>query len=384
MLKRSLLTLLSLAVVCGGLLAVKQSRTIQVSTGAATTTPPTPVAVAAAIMGPLPRSLGAIGTIEAVQQVMIAPEVGGRTVALYFASGGVVRAGDPLVQLNDAPERGDLVRFRATAQLAERELVRVKSVTDSRAVAQRDVDVQQGRLDEARGDILRTEALIAQKLIRAPFSGILGVRKTHLGEYLQPGQPIITLTALETLYVNFTLPEQALSQLAPRQSVDFRVDAYPNRVFTAELTSIEAQVAAETRTVTVQATCENRTHLLRPGMFANVQVVLPPEPNVVTVPETAVDRTLYGEAVFVVRQTQSEEHGQPHYTVERVLAKTGRRVDGRVVLLEGVAPGELVVASGQVDLANGASVSIAPADTLTTMPSSPMVPSSVAARPLVE
>jgi multidrug efflux system membrane fusion protein len=237
------------------------------------------------------------------------------------------------------------------------------------------VDEARRRLGEARGDISRTEALIAQKLIRAPFDGVLGVRKINLGEYLQTGQPIVTLTDLNTLYVNFTLPEQELSRLVRGQSIDLTADAFPGRTFKATITTIEPQVAADTRTILIQATLANREQLLRPGMFTAVRVILPAEQNVVTVPETAVDKTIYGDSVLVVRQTATSEIDQPRYTAERVFVKTGRQVDGRIAILEGVASGDLIITTGQVNLASGAPVTLAPSDTLSESRKRPVSPS---------
>jgi len=195
MLKRVTFTVLGLILAFGGLYLIKNSREQKVmATQLASLPPPTPVATAAAIVGLLPRYIDAIGTLAAEQQVVVAPEVGGRVTTLHFASGETVRTGAALVQLNDAPERGDLDRFRALAEFAQRERARVESVTDRRAISQTMVDEAKRRLEEARAEITRTEALIAQKLIRAPFDGVLGVRKINLGEYLQPGQPIVTLT----------------------------------------------------------------------------------------------------------------------------------------------------------------------------------------------
>jgi multidrug efflux system membrane fusion protein len=350
----------------GGLYLTKRYQDAQAGAHfAASGPPPARVAVASATTGKLARILEAIGSLEAVRQVIVAPEVGGRIVTIHFEPGTPVRAGDRLVQLNDAPERGELERSRAAAKLAERELTRLQSVTDSRAVSRLDVEAAESRLEQARGDITRIEALIAQKLVLAPFTGVLGLRKVHLGQYLQPGQSIVSLTDLEVLYLNFTLPEQTFRQLVVGQSVELHIDAFPDRVFEGTITTIEPQVIVETRTITVQATLTNHEHLLRPGMFATVQVMLPPEENIVTVPETAVDKTMYGDSLFVVRQRGlNATTQQPQYAVERLFVKTGRRANGRIAVLDGVTPGDLVVTSGQVNLTSGAPVTIAQVDTL--------------------
>lgn len=366
MLKRVTFTLLGLILAFGGLYLIKNSREQKaMATQLASLPPPTPVATAAATVGPLPRYIDAIGTLEAVQQVVVAPEVGGRVTALHFESGGTVRAGISLVQLNDAPEHGDLDRFRAMSEFAQRELARVESVTDRRAISQTMVDEAKRRRDEAHAEITRTEALIAQKLIRAPFDGVLGVRKINLGEYLQPGQPIVTLTNLDKLYVNFTVPEQVLSQLADGQPVDVTADAFPARPFRATISTIEPHVAVETRTLAVQATLANREHLLRPGMFVAVRVVLPLEQNVITVPETAVDKTIYGDSVLRVHQAETSTSDRPSYVTERVFVKTGRSVDGRIAIVGGITAGDLIITAGQVNLENGMPVALAPTDTLT-------------------
>jgi multidrug efflux system membrane fusion protein len=354
-------TALGLVVVFGGLEAARRYREAWNAAQGAVSAPPVPVAVMTATAGPLRSYLEALGSLEAVRQVVVAPEVGGRVTSIQFEPGALVRPGDLLVQLNDAPERGELARLRATARLAELEHARAATLLARNAASKSEVDVTRGQLEEASGSIARSEAIIAQKTVRAPFAGRLGVRKVNLGEYLQPGQPVVSLTDLDALHVNFTLPEQSLRQLAPGQAVDLTVDAYPGRVFEAAITTIEPQVFAETRTVMVQATFRNGEHLLRPGMFAAVRVVLPAEPDVVTVPETALDRTIAGDSVFIARPTGP---GRSGHRAERVPVKVGRRADGRVAVLEGIAPGDFVVVSGQINLTSGTDVAITTSESL--------------------
>lgn len=316
--------------------------------------PATPVAACPAACGPLPVYLDAIGSLKAARQVVVAPEAGGTVTAIHFESGGAVKKGDPLVQLNDAPERGDLERFNGVLVQADREYRRVADTVRAGVGSRSDADLAQSRLAEVKGQIARTEALIAQKKVTAPFAGVLGVRKVNLGDYLQPGQAVVTLTDLDTLHVDFTLPEQAVPLLRVGFPVEITVDAFRGRVFPAKVTTLEPQVYAESRTALVQGTLDNPGHLLRPGMFAAVRVVLPPEPDVVTVPETALDRSVAGDSVYVVRATDGGR------AVERVAVKAGRRVGGRVVILDGVTGGELVVTSGQINLAPGSPVTVVP------------------------
>jgi multidrug efflux system membrane fusion protein len=277
----------------------------------------------------------------------------------------MVAEGDPLVQLNDAPERGDLANYQAQARLASANLGRDKALSARDFQSHMVVDQQQSLMDQAEAQIARTEALIAQKLIRAPFAGQLGVRQVNIGGYVNPGGAIVTLTDLSTLWVNFTLPEQAASQIRIGQKAELKADAYPGRVFVAKVTAIEPQLSQQTRTILVQATLDNADHALLPGMYAEVAITLPDVRQQVTVPETAVDYSLYGDSVFVVRPGAKDPQS---LEVERVFVKTGDKVDGRVSILDGLKGGEQVAASGQLRLDNGTLVTLQPGDALQARP----------------
>jgi len=213
-------------------------------------------------------------------------------------------------------------------------------------------------LEEARAQIVKTEALIEQKLIRAPFSGQLGVRQIEVGQYLTPGAPIVTLTDLSTLYVNFTLPGRQRPEIKVGQQVAVRSDAFPGRAFDAKITTIEPQISADTRTMMVQATMQNPDDALLPGMFIDAQVVLPPQPDMLVLPATAVEYTLYGDSVFVIRDDGKDANGQPILKAVRTPVKTGARWDQNVAILDGLKPGERVVSAGQVKVQNGTQVKI--------------------------
>jgi multidrug efflux system membrane fusion protein len=368
---RFLLMALALAIVFGGLYGFAKFREKAIATYFATNRPPpTPVAAAEATLQSVPKSLGGIGTVWAVHQVTVAPEVGGRIVQIFFEPGAAVRAGDPLVQLNDKPEQGDLANYQAQAKLATLNLERSKKLVGQQFTPQATVDQNQALLEQANAGISKTQAVIAQKLIRAPFSGVLGIRQAELGQYVNPGGAIVTLTNLDALYVNFTLPEQNSSQVAVGQTVRLAVDAYPGRAFAAKVTTIEPQVSADLRLVKLQASLDNPDHALRPGMFARVEVALPPEPAMVTVPETAIDYTVYGDSAFVIREDGKDGAGNPVLKVTRTAVKTGDRFDNRVAIVSGLQAGDRVVASGQLKLSNGAAVTIMQSDAL-AKPSEP-------------
>jgi multidrug efflux system membrane fusion protein len=350
---------LLLAVVLGGLYGFNRFRTQAIATYFANNKPP-PAHISAAQVKTeaVPRFATGIGSVTAVHQVTINPEVGGRVTKILFEAGATVQAGDSLVQLNDAPERGDLANYEAQARWAQTTLQRSSQLAQRQFEARETVDQKQSQLDQARAQIIKTEALINQKLIRAPFSGQLGMRKVEVGQYLVPGAPIVTLTDLSLLYVNFTLPARMRSEIAVGQSVDVTADAFPGRTFKAEITTIEPQVSADTRTMTVQATMRNPEQQLLPGMFVNAAVVLPPQPDVMMLPETAVDYTLYGDSVYVIREDGKDANGQPIFKAVRTPIKTGARIGGKVAILQGLEPGERVVAAGQVKVQNGAQVAI--------------------------
>jgi len=336
--------------------------------------PPTPVNVALAKLETVPKSLGAIGTVEAHRQVTMAPEVAGRVVAILFESGARVSAGTPLVQLNDATEQAELAGLRAKLRLAELTLERARSLVSRQAGPQTNVDAATAQRDEILANIAGTEARIAEKLIRAPFDGMLGIRQSHLGAFVTPGTPLVTLTDLSSLLVTFTLPEQALAELSVGQAVQLTSDAIADGEFDAIITVIEPQVSADLRVVKAQARVERPPERLLPGLFASVRVLRPAQPAVVVVPVTAVDYTLYGDSVFVVRAAAagagagadagSGTDAGPPLFAHRIPVRTGDRFQDRVEVLGGLQPGERVVTSGQVKLADGAPVVISEATAL--------------------
>jgi membrane fusion protein, multidrug efflux system len=350
---------LLLAIVLGGLYQFNRFRDHAIAEYFAHNKPP-PAEISAVRVETrsVPRFAPGIGSIVAVHQVTVNPEVAGRVTKIFFQPGETVKAGDPLVQLNDAPDRGDLANFEAQVRLAEITLARSKQLVKRQFTPQETVDQNQSQLDQMNAMVQKTQAIIAQKLIRAPFSGRLGVRQIDLGQYLNAGAPIVTLTDLSRLWVNFTLPSQQRSEIRVGQPVRITSDAYPGRVFKAKLTTIEPQLSPDTRTIEVQATMPNPDDALLPGMFVNAAIVLPPEPDVTVVPETAVEYTLYGDSVYVVRRSGRDAAGKPVMKAVRVPVKTGMRWADKVAILSGLKPGEEVVAAGQTKLQNGVEVAV--------------------------
>src|ERR1700712_1318663 len=291
--------------------------------------PPTSVSIAEAKSETIPNLLTAVGDLAAVHQVNVTSDVNGRITEIMFTAGSSVKAGTPLVQLFDGPDQGDLASFKAQATVAQISLDRAKQLAARQFGPQATVDQAQSAFDQANAGIAKTQAIISQKQVQAPFDGDLGVRKVEVGQYLTAGTQIVSLTDLSVLYANFTVTEKDSGALKVGQTVRIAVDAYPDRTFEGKITTIEPQIATDTRNIRVQATIANPDKILKPGMFATTTVVLPDKPAVVTIPETAVDYTLYGDSVFLIAE-KKEEDGKTSLTATRTFVQTGNRIEGRV------------------------------------------------------
>jgi multidrug efflux system membrane fusion protein len=361
---------LALALLVGAFVGFNAFRSKMIAQFFATNKPPpATVTVAEAKSEVVPNLLKAVGDLVAVHQVNVTSDVSGRITEILFTAGSDVKAGSPLVQLFDAPEQADLASFKAQATVGQLSLDRAKQLASRQFGPQATVDSAQAVYDQANAGIARTQAVISQKLVRAPFDGELGVRHVEVGQYLTAGTQIVTLTDLSAVYANFTTTEKDRATLQVGQTVRVVVDAYPARKFEGKITTIEPQINTDTRSIRIQATIENPDHVLKPGMFATTTVVLPDKPAVVTVPETAVDYTLYGDSVYLITEKKADD-GTTSLTAVRTFVRTGDRTDGRVVITNGLKSGDRVVAVGQLKLQSGAAVAIS-ADPAPPMPAKP-------------
>src|ERR1700716_2921297 len=361
---------LALALLVGAFVGFNAFRSKMIAQFFATNKPPpATVTVAEPKSEVVPNLLKVVGDLAAVHQVNVTSDVSGRITEILFTAGSSVKADTPLIQLFDAPEQADLASFKAQATVAQLSLDRAKQLAARQFGPQATVDQAQAAFDQAQAGIARTEAVISQKLVRAPFDGELGVRKVEIGQYLTAGSQIVSLTDLSELYANFTVTEKDSGNLKVGQTVRVAVDAYPGRTFEGKITAIEPQIATDTRNIRVQATIANPEKILKPGMFATTTIVLPDKPAVVTVPETAVDYTLYGDSVYVVTE-KKEEDGKTSLSAVRTFVQSGNRIDGRAEIVKGLKAGDRVVAVGQLKLQSGAAVTIS-ADTQPVIPANP-------------
>lgn len=330
---------------------------------AAQTPPPVAVNVETVTASSVAQTLSAIGSIAAVHQVTISPETAGLVTSIAFVAGQPVKAGDLIVQLNDATERAELDGFRAQQKLAEIALKRARQLAGSSASSQAQLDQAQSSYDTATAGIARAEAVINQKALRAPFDGTLGVRQTEVGHFLDRGKPAVQLTNLDELYVEFALPEQTRPQISLGQAVDVSVDAYPGRTFAGQIAVIDPQINVATRSIRLQAVVANPERLLNPGMFATVNVALPPAEGQITVAETALSYSLYGNFVYVVEDGGADAKG-PVLKAKRTTVKTGAAVDGRLIVTEGLKAGDRIVTTGLGKLFDGARLTLSETPTL--------------------
>ena len=313
---------------------------------------PIKVAVAPVSNQPLTRYVEAIGELEAIEEVSVPAEIGGRIVELPIQSGQTVERGQVLVRLNDAPERGQLVHLQGQLANTRVRLERLQKLISSKAISRETLDDAQAQYTTARGALQELMARIEQRTIRAPFAGTLGIRKVHVGQYVNPGDTLINLMGNKGLYVNFSVPEQALNQFRTGSTLHIELDALPHQPLTAVVSSIDPFLD-RSRTLSVQAHLQHPPSAALPRMFAKVRLPQALPENTLSLPQTAVTYSAYGEDVYVVQPANNANNAP---TVRRVSVKTGERRDGWVVIEQGLTMGDQVVTSGQIKLSDGARV----------------------------
>ena len=302
-------------------------------------------------------TLPAVGNLTAVNGVDVNSQVPGQVIKIAFQSGQDVKKGDLLIQLDDSLDQQNLITQQAQLKFAEEDYNRKKTLAARKVIAQSDLDQSATNLKQAQAAVASAQLNIEFKKIKAPFDGRLGINQVNLGQYISPGQALVPLQQLDPLYVDFSLPEQQLKFLALDQLVEVSIDAYPNQKFTGKITAINAKSDPNTHTISVRATVPNPKIQLYPGIFAQVNVVLPTEQAVVTVPQTAISYSLHGDSVFVVVKGK-DEHGKPIQKVEQRFVTVGERRGDVAAILSGLQNGEEVVNSGQLKLQPGMTVNV--------------------------
>jgi len=319
--------------------------------------PPTAVTTTIASPSEWQPTLDTIGSVVAINGVTVSTDLAGIVDKIAFTSGTVVKAGDLLVHLNTDQEQAQLDQAQAQLTLAQLTLNRDRDLLAKRTISQQDYDTAEATHGQMQATVGQYKALIARKTLRAPFDGVVGIRQVNLGQYLNTGDAVVTLQSFDPIYVNFTLPQQDLSKLGVGQTVDVRLDAYGDTVFSGKITAINAMVDQATRNIQVQATLPNSELKLRPGMFAKVSVIMPEREPVIALPVSAVHYAPYGDSIFIVTDDKDED-GKPIKSVKEQFVKLGTARGDLISVTSGVKPGDEVVTSGVFRLRSGAPVLI--------------------------
>ena len=298
----------------------------------------------------------AVGSLRAVNGADLSLEVAGVVDKIYFDSGNDVSANTVLMTLRSDDDVAKLHALQATADLDAINLARDEKQLKVNAVSKAQVDTDSATLRNAQAQVAEQQAVVDKKTLRAPFAGHLGVRAVDVGQYLNAGTMIVTLQALDPIYVDFTLPQQALSEIREGQLVTATVDTFPDQNFVGKITAINPKVDTETRNVQVRATLANPDHLLLPGMYAKVIIDVGSEERYVTLPQTAVVYNPYGNTVYLVQDNGKDAQGHPLFQAQQAFVTTGPTRGDQVAILKGIDAGATVVTAGQMKLRNGSPV----------------------------
>jgi membrane fusion protein, multidrug efflux system len=317
--------------------------------------PPTAVTTTITAKSPWQPTLDTIGTVVAINGVTISTDLAGIVSKIAFDSGSEVKAGDLLLQLNTDQEQAQLSQAEAQRDWTQITLTRNQDLLAKRTVSQSDYDSAVAQFHQAQATVDQNKAVIARKTLRAPFAGIVGIRQVNLGQYLNTGDPVVTLQSFDPIYVNFSLPQQDLSQIKVDQTVEIVLDAYGDKVFTGKITAINSLVDQNSRNVQIQATLPNSDTKLRPGMYAKVKIVMPDVQEVIAIPSSSIHYAPYGNSVFVVSDLKSQD-GKTYKGVTEKFVKLGQSKGDVTAVVSGVDPGEEIVTSGVFRLRSGGAV----------------------------
>ncbi len=354
MTKRMIIMLIAVGLVFGGVFGFQifQKAMIKKFMSAMPQPPQTVSTVTAAIQEWQPQ-IEAVGSLRAVNGADLAFEVSGIVKELHFKSGDDVAAGDILLTLRADDDSAKLEALKATAALSEIVHQRDQEQFKIKAVSQATLDADAANLKNAKAQVAEQQAVVDKKTLRAPFAGHLGVRVVDIGQYISAGTAVVTLQALDPIYADFFLPQQALNQIRLEQVVTIKIDTYPNGDFAGTITAINPKVDPATRNVQVRATLKNPDRLLLPGMYASVNVAAGGKQRYLTLPQTAVTYNPYGETIYVVDDKGQDPQGRPQLIARQIFVTAGLKRGDQVAILSGIEEGQTVVTAGQMKLRNG-------------------------------
>jgi membrane fusion protein (multidrug efflux system) len=356
---RLLLVIMLVAAMAGGLAFQKYLQIQQQIAQGSQAPPPISVTVATAEDAMWESRVAAIGSLVAFQGVNVTTEVSGVITSINFDSGNRIAQNKLLVELDNRTEMANLEAARARLASDSSQYKRLLKLKDQSFVTQNDIDTQAALVDISEADVRIAQVALDKKRIYSPFSGKLGIRQVDLGQYVAPGDNIVTLLSLERLYLDFTLPEANFNDLVDQQSLEFKVRSYPNQLFKARVEAWNPQLDVNTRNVTIRAIVDNQRGLLAPGMFADISLNSQRQLPVVTVPETSIFYNIYGEAIYVLElQPETEGVAEPDNRLAARQVNVLYRRDGIAGVKSGLVAGDVVVTSGQLKLYPSLRVSI--------------------------
>ncbi len=352
--KRILIALFILVLIFGGVFGWKYFVTLKTREFmAGRTIPPKTVAAIDATTSTWQPSLDTTGELQAINRVQVSSEVAGMVNRIYFEPGERVEKGEILARLESSLEEAEMERLQAFEQLSQIQLNRIRPLVENKASPQAELDKAKAEHKQALASLDHQKSLLSKKIIKAPFSGELGLREVDPGQYLEPGTPLVTLQSLAPLYLNFSIPQKNLELVSSDREVVFTVDTWPDQEFRGAITAIDPQIQRGSRSLNIQATLANKERKLRPGMFGRVSMLLPEKERVVTIPETAIDYNPYGDVVFVLTPLDEEFKGAPVYKASRKFVVLGGARGSQVAVSQGLEPGEKVVIAGRHKLREG-------------------------------
>jgi membrane fusion protein (multidrug efflux system) len=359
MTKRMVIMLIAVAIVFGGIFGFQVFKAAMIRKFiSAASNPPQTVSAAKAAYGEWVPKIEAVGSLRAVKGADLSLEVSGVVESITFNSGDDVEEGAPLLKLRTTDDVARLQQLQAMAELSEITSERDQKQFKMQAVSQATLDTDAANLKNAQAQVAQQQAIIDKKLLRAPFSGHLGIRAVDLGQYLGPGTVIVTLQALDPIFVDFYAPQQAVDQIRLGQPVTVKVDAFKDQTFTGEILAINPKVDTGSRNVLIRATLKNPDHKLLPGMYATVDITTGAPQNYVTLPQTAITYNPYGDTVYVVESKGVDADGKPQMVARQTFVAVGPTRGDQVAVLKGVEEGDMVVTAGQIKLHNGSVVLI--------------------------
>jgi len=357
MLKRMILMLVVVLALLGGLGFFKYRQiSAAIAQGKSYAPPPTAVTTLVVKRETWPSTLNVIGTAEAIHGVTVSADLPGTVDKINFESGQQVKEGDILVELDTRQERAQLAAAQADYELAKITYGRQQQLVKEGVLARTEYDNASAQQKSTEAKVGEIRASIDRKTIRAPFNGVLGLRQVNLGQYLAAGQAIISLQALNPIYVNFGVPQQSTPQLKVGRALKIRSDDLPGVEFSGRITAVDSVVDQTTRNIQVQATLTNPGNRLRPGMFVQVQVSLGESRDVISLPASAINYAPYGDSVYVIADIQDPKSGKTYKGVRQQFVKVEGSRGDQVAVVSGINPGDEIVTSGVFKLRNGASV----------------------------